>query len=116
MAFPRFASEGGGARRDRTADLLHAMQALSQLSYGPDRNQGTAIGNQKQPEYRRLTTDFRLSFLFGFDVAANDVGDVGVLFFLLLDEGVVVVIIEGFVDLDLFAFHLGFARNRLFGP
>ena len=27
--------ERGGARRDRTADLLHAMQALSQLSYGP---------------------------------------------------------------------------------
>ena len=27
----------GGARRDRTADLLHAMQALSQLSYGPFR-------------------------------------------------------------------------------
>ena len=27
--------EFGGARRDRTADLLHAMQALSQLSYGP---------------------------------------------------------------------------------
>ena len=26
----------GGARRDRTADLLHAMQALSRLSYGPD--------------------------------------------------------------------------------
>ena len=25
----------GGARRDRTADLLHAMQALSQLSYNP---------------------------------------------------------------------------------
>ena len=25
----------GGARRDRTADLLHAMQALSRLSYGP---------------------------------------------------------------------------------
>ena len=24
-----------GARRDRTADLLHAMQALSQLSYSP---------------------------------------------------------------------------------
>jgi hypothetical protein len=29
------AVERGGARRDRTADLLHAMQALSQLSYGP---------------------------------------------------------------------------------
>jgi hypothetical protein len=27
--------EVGGAKRDRTADLLHAMQALSQLSYGP---------------------------------------------------------------------------------
>src|SRR5215472_14754534 len=26
---------GGGAKRDRTADLLHAMQALSQLSYSP---------------------------------------------------------------------------------
>jgi hypothetical protein len=28
--------ENGGAKRDRTADLLHAMQALSQLSYGPN--------------------------------------------------------------------------------
>ena len=27
--------EFGGARRDRTADLLRARQALSQLSYGP---------------------------------------------------------------------------------
>ncbi len=27
---------GGGARRDRTADLLNAIQALSQLSYGPN--------------------------------------------------------------------------------
>ncbi len=27
--------EIGGARRDRTADLLRARQALSQLSYGP---------------------------------------------------------------------------------
>lgn len=27
--------EGGGAKRDRTADLLRARQALSQLSYGP---------------------------------------------------------------------------------
>ena len=25
----------GGASRDRTGDLLHAMQALSQLSYSP---------------------------------------------------------------------------------
>ena len=27
--------ETGGARRNRTADLLNAIQALSQLSYGP---------------------------------------------------------------------------------
>ena len=29
----------GGARRSRTADLLNAIQALSQLSYGPIRDQ-----------------------------------------------------------------------------
>jgi hypothetical protein len=28
-------SDFGGDKRDRTADLLHAMQALSQLSYTP---------------------------------------------------------------------------------
>ena len=28
-------AKGGGARRNRTADLLNAIQALSQLSYGP---------------------------------------------------------------------------------
>ena len=44
----------GGARRDRTDDLLLAKQALSQLSYGPIfRNQLSAISNQKQ-----LITDF----------------------------------------------------------
>ncbi len=32
-------SRAGGARRDRTDDLLLAKQALSQLSYGPVRNQ-----------------------------------------------------------------------------
>ena len=31
----RLHQKGGGARRDRTADLLRARQALSQLSYGP---------------------------------------------------------------------------------
>ena len=31
ITFARF----GGGKRDRTADLLHAMQALSQLSYTP---------------------------------------------------------------------------------
>ena len=32
----RVAQENGGAMRDRTADLLRAKQALSQLSYGPN--------------------------------------------------------------------------------
>jgi hypothetical protein len=37
----------GGARRDRTDDLLLAKQALSQLSYGPGR----------KPEARNRTPD-----------------------------------------------------------
>src|SRR5262245_56760827 len=36
-AAPAGAGSVGGGKRDRTADLLHAMQALSQLSYTPDR-------------------------------------------------------------------------------
>jgi hypothetical protein len=36
----------GGARRDRTDDLLLAKQALSQLSYGPVSDQRTVISNQ----------------------------------------------------------------------
>ena len=30
-----FANQHGGAKRNRTADLLNAIQALSQLSYSP---------------------------------------------------------------------------------
>ncbi len=33
----------GGGTRDRTADLLHAMQALSQLSYTPASKEGRII-------------------------------------------------------------------------
>ena len=40
------AAKVGGARRDRTDDLLLAKQALSQLSYGPFRDQISVIGNQ----------------------------------------------------------------------
>ena len=36
----------GGARRDRTDDLLLAKQALSQLSYGPAGNQSSDVSNQ----------------------------------------------------------------------
>src|SRR6202012_1742865 len=43
--------KSGGARRDRTADLLHAMQALSQLSYGPTWRRGTL------PDARQLVKE-----------------------------------------------------------
>ena len=43
----RSSGEDGGARRDRTADLLHAMQALSQLSYGPECFRGSREAYQK---------------------------------------------------------------------
>ena len=39
----QISESSGGARRVRTADLLHAMQALSQLSYGPEK-----AGNPRQ--------------------------------------------------------------------
>ncbi len=40
------AAKSGGARRDRTDDLLLAKQALSQLSYGPFRNRRSVVSNQ----------------------------------------------------------------------
>ena len=52
----------GGARRDRTDDLLLAKQALSQLSYGPNRSQVSDIGNQTAGRgaiLKLLTTDYR---------------------------------------------------------
>src|SRR3981081_1691022 len=39
--------QSGGARRDRTDDLLLAKQALSQLSYGPAGAQRSDDGRQK---------------------------------------------------------------------
>jgi hypothetical protein len=39
-------AKAGGARRSRTADLLNAIQALSQLSYGPDREQESIISGR----------------------------------------------------------------------
>ena len=51
------AAKVGGARRDRTDDLLLAKQALSQLSYGPVRYQKSGISSQGYfltPDYRCL--------------------------------------------------------------
>ena len=42
------AAKVGGARRDRTDDLLLAKQALSQLSYGPFRDQASAVRYQER--------------------------------------------------------------------
>src|SRR5579863_2298117 len=66
----RFAGAGrfadrppGGARRDRTDDLLLAKQALSQLSYGPFRDQASVFSNQSSEtrvapsDYCHLITD-----------------------------------------------------------
>jgi hypothetical protein len=50
----------GGARRDRTDDLLLAKQALSQLSYGPSKDPQSEISNQREPierVFRLLTSD-----------------------------------------------------------
>ena len=53
-------SGSGGADRARTDDLLHAMQALFQLSYGPTRRKvkhiRSGISVQSKSEMRR---DFR---------------------------------------------------------
>src|SRR5438067_6241263 len=85
-AAPRVArrAKRGGARRDRTADLLHAMQALSQLSYGPltrphepterlGRRTGMTLNHSSGP----------ISSLFVAANVANDFGCVVVAFFLV---------------------------------
>jgi hypothetical protein len=49
LSAPRGALKApGGARRDRTDDLLLAKQALSQLSYGPVRGQKSVVSCQEK--------------------------------------------------------------------
>ena len=52
-----FCSPIGGARRDRTDDLMLAKHALSQLSYGPSRSQKLEIRSQNA---NLLASDFWL--------------------------------------------------------
>ena len=47
MAWRNSRDPAGGARRDRTDDLLLAKQALSQLSYGPSKYRKPEVGNQE---------------------------------------------------------------------
>ena len=51
------AAKAGGARRDRTDDLLLAKQALSQLSYGPCRDPASVVRYQENRASRYLTAD-----------------------------------------------------------
>ena len=46
----------GGARRDRTDDLLLAKQALSQLSYGPDQRTDDGRQMTDKTSIRRLSS------------------------------------------------------------
>src|SRR5262249_11935253 len=51
----RAGDSAGGARRNRTDDLLLAKQALSQLSYGPSRYTEASIrGRPRAPDHRYL--------------------------------------------------------------
>src|SRR6202142_994175 len=76
------------------------MQALSQLSYGPSRLTCApwATRESQNPEH---SSGLISSLLVAADVA-DDVGDVLVAFFLIGDEGgiVIVVVFNGLVDLD----------------
>src|ERR1700719_2313909 len=49
----------GGARRDRTDDLLLAKQALSQLSYGPDQTTDNGRQMTDKTSIRRLSSAIR---------------------------------------------------------
>ena len=49
LCFQRFVENNGGAKRDRTADLLRAKQALSQLSYGPSQSNSYSSAARPQP-------------------------------------------------------------------
>ena len=102
----RSAAEVGGAKRDRTADLLNAIQALSQLSYGPllgSRKSELRNQKAKNSDFRFPYSDFHIekgepSGLVFLDVGIDDTRDV-VLFLFDLFEQIVVFL---FVVLDLF--------------
>src|SRR5229473_1217867 len=87
VAAPRVArrAKRGGARRDRTADLLHAMQALSQLSYGP-LDWPARLGRRAVAQNPEHSSGPISSLLVAADVA-DDVGHVLIALFLVGDEG-----------------------------
>ena len=56
----------GGDKRDRTADLLNAIQALSQLSYTPIYHASSAFPPQRKKydtrKYKRCQSHFKKNF------------------------------------------------------
>src|SRR6218665_2272976 len=59
-------ADSGGGNRDRTDDLLHAMQALSQLSYTPTQWQPTPMAHHPKcpPQQSEPPIISRLSAVF----------------------------------------------------
>src|SRR5215510_3986189 len=122
----------GGAERDRTADLVNAIHALSQLSYGPivpvGKPAGWAAGastysvagncaRAARAPARRINVRSGRLVLF-VDGSADDVGHVGAVLLLLLEEGLLVALDDHQVlTLALGCFGLGRGRyeGRLLG-
>src|SRR5215469_11849890 len=76
------------------------------------------VGDQRsglRSDRRLRLIDSRLSFFLVLVAAADNVGDVGVLFFLLLDERVVVIVIEALVEFYIVVAGIGIAGRRLLG-
>src|SRR5689334_15524459 len=83
----------GGAKRDRTADLLHAMQALSQLSYGPNFRSAMREPRRMQTLRNDRFQDHKSwsgsSVLVVLAAAADDVRDIVPFVFVGLEEGII---------------------------
>ena len=82
--------DDGGARRNRTADLLNAIQALSQLSYGPARlsqRLGTLAKAAKSAArvYNHVLRRFSSLFVIR-DIAVDQIADIVVGFLILGEE------------------------------
>src|ERR1700722_18825927 len=93
----RMSLDVGGARRNRTDDLFNAIEALSQLSYGPA--PAPLLWAAESLRYS--------GFLVGSDVAIDEVGDVVVVLFFFLQERIIDGVVLGVVlDIDVVAHRL----------
>ena len=107
----------GGARRNRTADLLNAIQALSQLSYGPT-CPAAVWGRLRRAAksaarlYNHVRRAFSSLFIIG-DVAIDQIADIVVGFLVLREEGL--VLLDVVLDLDILVARQHLAGVRLVG-